>query len=194
MKKAWGSEPLIFLIIYVLLKDTYHIFLYLWYIYFYYYINAPICTELPVPCLKSFSNGQSVVASWKLEWWSSLRDLLIPIAFSIMQNVRKRLSLYWHPLLFVAEGSAQFTLIFLLALGIRSITDIMEHNSPETHEIVPVFYQMVTQVSRNVFLLMEWFSSSSKSPVCSASPQAEKHSALLLLVCFSNCIFQRKKH
>lgn len=32
---------------------------------------------------------------------------------------------------------------------------------------------------------MEGFSSSSKSPVCSVSPQAEEHSALLFLVCFS---------
>lgn len=56
-----------FLTIYVVLKDIYHIFLYLCYIYFYYYIDASICTELPIPCLESVSNGQSVVALWKLE-------------------------------------------------------------------------------------------------------------------------------
>lgn len=75
------------------------------------------------------------------------------------------------------------------ALGIRGITDVMGHNSPETHEIAPVFYQMVSQVSRNVFLLIEQFTSSSKSPISSANPQTEEHSALLLLVCFSKCIF-----
>lgn len=78
---------------------------------------------------------------------------------------------------------------FMPALGIRGITDVMGHNSPETHEIAPVFYQMVSQVSRNVFLLIEQFTSSSKSPISSANPQTEEHSALLLLVCFSKCIF-----
>lgn len=192
MKKAWGSEPLIFLIIYVLLKDTHifvfvvHIFLLLYKCTYLHRITSALPKEFQqwsVSCCIVEIRVMKFI-TWPAHTYSFLHyakceeKTLTILASS---------ALCW-------EGSAQFTLIFLLALGIRSITDIMEHNSPETHEIVPVFYQMVTQVSRNVFLLMEWFSSSSKSPVCSASPQAEKHSALLLLVCFSICIFQRKKH
>lgn len=62
-----GGGPFIFLITYVLLRDIYHIFLYLCYIYFYYYIHASICTELPIPGPESVGNGLSVAALWKVE-------------------------------------------------------------------------------------------------------------------------------
>lgn len=54
----------------------------------------------------------------------------------------------------------------MLAVGIRCITDLMGHNSPETSEIAPAFYQMVNQVSRNVFFLTKGMTFKGKSPVC----------------------------
>lgn len=154
---------------YMLLEDIYHIVLDLCYRYFYCYVDASICTELSIPWLKSDSDGHSVVALWKLEWWCSLNDVQIPIASSVMQNARKGLSLRW-----LQPDRSPFSC--------REI-------GPNQWNCTQVLTNGQSGFKKLIFLLTEGVTSKIKSRVCSARPQAEECSALLLLLWFSKCVF-----